>query len=114
MKSLCAAYLFLTASKYPSSWLEAREIDGVPRHSQGDEEMAAFVAIVLGSACAFYGYALARFGREIKRLKARRARGISLVVPFRGMPESATYLDSVAKAKVTVLSAHGAVNRDVA
>lgn len=80
--------------------------------------MAAFVATVLGLACAFYGYALARFGREIKLLKARRAHGVPLVTPFRGMPESTRYADSGAeagpKAKVTVLQAHGVVNRDVA
>jgi hypothetical protein len=76
--------------------------------------MAVFVAIVLAMACAFYGYALARFGREIKLLKAQRARGLSLVVPFRGMPESPRYADSSARAKVAVLPTHGVVNRDVA
>ena len=75
--------------------------------------MAAFLVIVLGAACAFYGYALARFGREIRLLRAQRTRGVPLVVPFRGMPESARS-GSSAKAKVTVLPVSGAINRDVA
>ncbi|HEX4003578.1 MAG TPA: hypothetical protein VHX36_13080 [Candidatus Acidoferrales bacterium] len=75
--------------------------------------MAAFIAIVLGGACTFYGYALARFGREIKLLRAQRGRGGPLVVPFRGMPES-RYSESAAKTKVTVLPMGGAIDRDVA
>ena len=76
--------------------------------------MAVFVAIVLATTCVFYGYALARFGREIKLSRAQRARGVPLVVPFRGMPKSTRYSDSSPRAKVTVLPAHGVVNRDVA
>lgn len=74
--------------------------------------MAAFIAIALGAACVFYGYALARFGREIKLLRFQRARGAALVVPFRSMPESGRY--SSARAKVTVLPVNGMANRDVA
>jgi hypothetical protein len=76
--------------------------------------MAAFIAIVLGAACVFYGYALARFGREIKLLRSRRTPGALLVVPFRGMPESARHTESSTKAKVTVLPVNSVVNRDVA
>jgi len=76
--------------------------------------MAAFFAIVLGAACAFYGYVLAQFGREIRLSRAQRARGVPLVVPFRSMPESARYSDAVTKTKVTVLPVNGLVNRDVA
>jgi len=76
--------------------------------------MAAFVAIVLGAACAFYCYALARFGREIRLLRSQRIRGAALVVPFRGMPESGRYADSGTRTKVTVLPVNGMANRDVA
>ncbi len=75
--------------------------------------MAAFVIIVLGGACVFYGYALAQFGREISLLRSQRNRGAALVMPFRGMPES-RYSDSGARSKVTVLPANGMANRDVA
>jgi hypothetical protein len=75
--------------------------------------MAVFIAIVLGAACAFYGYALAQFGREIGLLRSRRNRGAAFVVPFRGMPES-RYPESAPKSKVTVLPVAGVANRDVA
>lgn len=76
--------------------------------------MAAFIAIVLGTACAFYCYALAQFGREIKLLKSQRSRGVPLVVPFRGMPESRECAGSGAITKVTVLPVNATVRRDVA
>lgn len=76
--------------------------------------MAAFVVVVLGAACAFYGYALAQFGREIRLLRGQRNRGAALVVPFRGMPESSRYSDFSAREKVTVLPVNGMANRDVA
>lgn len=76
--------------------------------------MAVFITIVLGGACAFYGYVLVQFGREIRRLRGQRNRGAALVVPFRGMPESARYSDSHAREKVTVLPVNGMANRDVA
>jgi len=76
--------------------------------------MAAFFTIVLGAACVFYGYVLAQFGREIRILRSQRNRGVPLVVPFRGMPESNRYSDAVTKTKVTVLPVNGLVNRDVA
>lgn len=84
------------------------------RHNQGDEGMIAFITIVLGGACAFYGYALAQFGREIRLIRGERKRGAALVVPFRGMPESAGYSDLSAREKVTVLPVNGMANRDVA
>jgi hypothetical protein len=76
--------------------------------------MAAFIVIVLGAACVFYGYAVARFGREIGLLRSQRTRGAALVVPFRGMPESARHSDSDARAKVTVLPVNSMAHRDVA
>jgi hypothetical protein len=76
--------------------------------------MAAFIAIVLGAACVFCGYALARFGREIGLLRSQPARGVLLVVPFRGMPESRESTSSGRKNNVTVLPVSGAANRDVA
>jgi hypothetical protein len=76
--------------------------------------MAAFVAIVLGAACIFLVYALMQFGREIGLLRSRRNRGAALVMPFRGMPESARYSESVSRRKVTVLPVSGMSNRDVA
>ncbi len=76
--------------------------------------MAAFITIVLGGACVFYGYVLAQFGREISLLRSQRNRGAAFVVPFRGMPESARYSDAVAKPKVTVLPVGSMANRNVA
>jgi hypothetical protein len=76
--------------------------------------MAVFVVIVLGAACVFLVYALGQFGREIGLLKSQRNRGAALVVPFRGMPESARYSDSGARTKVTVLPVSGMAKRDVA
>jgi hypothetical protein len=76
--------------------------------------MAAFITIVLGGACVFYGYVLAQFGREISLLRSQRNRGAAFVVPFRGMPESARYSDTGARSKVTVLPVSGVANRDVA
>lgn len=76
--------------------------------------MAAFIAIVLGAACVFFGYALAQFGREIKLLRSQRNRGVPLVVPFRGMPESRESAGSAAITKVTVLPMNATVRRDVA
>ena len=75
--------------------------------------MAAFITIVLGGACVFYGYALAQFGREISLLRSQRNRGAAFVVPFRGMPES-RYSESGSRSKVTVLPISGIANRDVA
>ena len=78
--------------------------------------MAAFIAIVFGTACLFYGYVLTQFGREIRVLRSQRARGVPLVTPFRGMPEFRESPVTVVaiKPKVTVLPASGAVKRDVA
>ncbi len=78
--------------------------------------MAAFIAIVLGAECIFYCYALVRFGREIKGLRSRRARGVPLVIPFRGMPELRESAGSFAGSenKVTVLPVNGVIKRDVA
>jgi hypothetical protein len=77
------------------------------------EKMAAFVTIVLGAACAFYCYALARFGREIGLLRSQRSRGATVIVRFRGTREMARFSKSKSKSKITVLPV-GTANRDVA
>lgn len=76
--------------------------------------MAALFAIVLGAACAFYVYALVRFGREIWLLRSQRNRGVTIAAPFQNLPESLEQPGSRRKAKVTVLPANGAADRDVA
>jgi len=78
--------------------------------------MAVFIAIALGTACIFYGYALLRFGREIRSLRSRRVRSVPLVIPFRGMPEFRESARPFAgnENKVTVLPVSGAVRQDVA
>ena len=75
--------------------------------------MAAFITVVLGGACVFYGYVLAQFGREIGLLRSQRNRGAAFVIPFRGMPES-RYSESGSRGKVTMLPVNGMANRDVA
>lgn len=76
--------------------------------------MAAFIAVVLGAACVFFGYALARFGREIRVLRCQRAQGAPLVIPFRGTPEFRESARLTVRSKITVLPANRAATRDVA
>jgi hypothetical protein len=76
--------------------------------------MAAFIAIVFGAACAFYGYALVQFRREIDLLRSQRNRGATMIVPFRSAPESRQRAESDRQTKVTVLPLSGMANRDVA
>lgn len=74
--------------------------------------MAASVVIVLGAACAFYCYALVRFGREISLLRSQRNR--SVIVPFRSAPEFRRGAARDSSTKMTVLPISGDVDRDVA
>ncbi len=77
--------------------------------------MAALFAIVLGAACAFYVYALMRFGREIWLLRSQRNRGVT-IWPRRSRTcrNPSNNPARARKAKVTVLPVNGAADRDVA
>lgn len=70
--------------------------------------MTALVTITLAAICAFYGYCLVRFGREIKLLRSQRA---TSVIPFRVLEERGGLDPST---KVTVMPVSRAAKRDVA
>jgi hypothetical protein len=76
--------------------------------------MAAFIAIALSAACAFFVYAMAQFGREIGLLRSQRTQSTTMIVPFRSVPESREGADRGGKNDVAVLPVGGMARRGVA